>query len=396
MLTIFIILFLGFFFISTLHFYTSVNKDLSTSEKSFFFLQILTKNLKIKNLNFLITSTKYILQVLITSILLIFFTHYLNTILSVLLALSIMLIFELNFFYLSNFEKTIYISSLIAPVYIFLFLPITFLLLKTFKMFLKKKSFVFNEKFLDFEDLKNKLDPKILSSLATFKEKVVREVMIPRIKTFSFSKDKTIKEASTLVLKKNYSRIPVYKEKLDNIIGVLMHKDLLKAYIESEENKNILSEKIEKLIKPIIYVPENKKIFQLFQEFRSKKTHIAIVVNEYGGTEGIITIEDILEELVGEIQDEYDKREKEKIYQLSDGNWVIDAQMSIIDIEKKLNFKIPHSPEYETIGGFIFHRAKMIPDKGWILHLDEFEIEVLSSNERCVEKVKINPIKKVN
>ena len=145
---------------------------------------------------------------------------------------------------------------------------------------------------------------------------------------------------------------------------------------------------LEQLIKPILYTPETKKISRLLQEFRQKQIHLAIVVDEYGGTEGIITIEDILEEIVGEIADEHDILEEEKLYfPFPGGGWIVDGKMNVLDIEKELGIQIPPSPEYDTIGGYVFHRAGTIPSKGWKIHQDLFDLEVLSSNERAIEKV---------
>lgn len=235
-------------------------------------------------------------------------------------------------------------------------------------------------------------DEKLFASLSTFNEKDVREVMIPRIKVFALHSNTPIKKAAKSVLHEGYSRIPVYGTNLDNIVGVLMYKDLLKVFMKAQDSPSLLNETIEMLLKPVIYVPENKKISALFQDLRKKQSHLAIIVNEYGSTEGIITIEDILEELVGEIKDEYDIEEEEGFWKLPGGSWIVDANVSIIDIEKKIGIRIPHSPEYETIGGFLFHKSGNIPQKGWSLCLDEFEIEVLISSERCLEKLRLIPL----
>jgi len=218
--------------------------------------------------------------------------------------------------------------------------------------------------------------------------------MIPRINIVSIPADTTIREAAKLFLSEDYSRIPVYKDSLDHIIGVLMYKDILKTFAKSETaSKGLLDASCESIVKSVIYAPENKKISHLFQEFKNKQKHMAIIVNEYGGTEGIVTIEDILEELVGEIEDEYDVEEERLFWKLPNGSWIVDAKMSIIDAEKQLNIHIPHNPEYETIGGFVFYRAGSIPSKGWRIHHDDFELEILISNERCIEKVRITPLK---
>lgn len=240
----------------------------------------------------------------------------------------------------------------------------------------------------------DKNDQKLLLSLASFKERLAREVMVPRINLFSLPADMTIKEAAKSILPERYSRIPVYRETVDDIIGVLLYKDVLNLYVRGSEEKDKADQMnmpIEKLIKPILYAPETKKISQLLQEFRSKHIHLAIVVDEYGGTEGIVTIEDILEELVGEIADEYDVQEELQYAVSASGGWVVDAKMSINDIEQKLGVIIPASPEYDTIGGYVFHCAGSIPTKGWRIHHDDFDLEILSSTDRAIEKIKITP-----
>jgi len=234
-------------------------------------------------------------------------------------------------------------------------------------------------------------DQKLILSVISFKERIAREVMVPRIDMYTLSSATSIKEAAKRFLDEGYSRIPVWKENVDNIIGTLYYKDLFKTYFNASGSPKELEGSIEHLLKPIVYAPETKKISQLLQEFRNKQIHMAIVVDEYGGTEGIVTIEDILEQLVGEIGDEYDWGEEALFTVLPSGGWIVDAKMTIIDIENELGISIPQSPEYDTIGGYIFHKAGAIPSKGWRLHQDEFELEVLSSSERTVEKIKIAP-----
>ncbi|MFA5250949.1 MAG: hemolysin family protein [Parachlamydiales bacterium] len=288
-------------------------------------------------------------------------------------------------FILKNFSS-------VALLWLYLLYPLAAPLIALYQqLVLSKKNSIAKERRLC-NLLLNDYDEKLFSSLATFNEKDAREVMIPRIKMFALSSATTIKKAAKMVLSEKYSRVPVYGNDLDSIVGVLMYKDLLKVYTEAEKASNLLDEKIEMLVKPVIYAPENKKISALFQELRKKQRHLAIIVNEYGETEGIITIEDILEELVGEIKDEYDVGEEEPFWHLPNGSWIVDAKASIIDIEKKVGIPIPHSPEYETVGGFLFHKAGAIPPKGWKLYLDEFEIEVLISSERCLEKLRIIPL----
>lgn len=235
---------------------------------------------------------------------------------------------------------------------------------------------------------------QLMHTMISFKERIVREIMVPRIDIFRLPSSTPIQEAASCFASEGYSRIPIYQENVDKIIGILLHKDVLSFYnqfIENKEPEESLNQTIEHLVKPVLYTPETKKISGLLQEFRNKQTHLAIVVDEYGGTEGIVTIEDILEELVGEIEDEYDIHEEKIFSALSSGGWIVDAKMSIIDLEEDLGINIPKSPEYDTIGGFIFQKTGSIPSKGWKVHLDDVDLEILSSDERSIQKVKVTP-----
>lgn len=237
-------------------------------------------------------------------------------------------------------------------------------------------------------------DKKLISSAMAFKDRIAREIMVPRVDVFSLPHDTTIAKAAEILLNEGYSRTPVYQETLDNIIGVLMYKDILAKYMEYARTGNdpkILKAPIETLVKHVLYTPETKKIAHLLQEFRKKQVHLAIIVDEYGGTEGIVTIEDILEEIVGDIADEYDQEEA-LFVALPEGGWMIDARMSISDIEEQLGIEITQEGDYDTIGGYIFHQAGTIPNKGFIISQPHFELEVLRSNDRRVEKVRIRPI----
>lgn len=230
-------------------------------------------------------------------------------------------------------------------------------------------------------------DQKLITSFVNFKERVAKEIMVPRVDLFSLPAEMSIRDATLQLAKESFSRIPIYKENLDHIVGVVLYKDLLTYYANPMQN---LDAPLETLVKPVLYAPENKKIAHLLQEFRTKQIHMAIIVDEYGGTEGIVTTEDILEELVGEIEDEYDIG-GEQFWPLPTGGWIVDGKMSINDIRDELGIQIPDSPEYETIGGYISQKAGTIPAKGWRLLHDAFELEVLSASERSINKIKIIP-----
>jgi CBS domain containing-hemolysin-like protein len=378
-----------------------------------------------ENLYFIISFTKYILHILYAVCAFLFLEHYLplhspnflpgqnwvhiSLYLTGIVALSIVLDFLMRLAAALCPKKVFELSAPLSSLYLFLFFPLTGLLLKATTYFFQKLHI--EEKpgqyFLDKDRLVEVLqdsglakyldtqDQKMINSFFTFREKVAREIMVPRVDLFCLPSTTTIREATKLFVSEDYSRIPVYKDDMDNIIGVLLFKDVLKLYKKNEEKKesqDLLDSTLESMVKPVIYAPENKKIAHLFQELRTKQIHLAIIVNEYGGTEGIVTIEDILEEIVGDIEDEFDTEADRSYWKLPDGSWVVDAKMSIVDVESKLDVKIPHHPEYETIGGFVFHRASTIPSKGWKLIHDNFHLEVLASNERFIEKVRLIPI----
>lgn len=237
------------------------------------------------------------------------------------------------------------------------------------------------------------IDKKLIESVIKFKERIVKEVMVPRVDLFCLPATISIREASKQIIEEGYSRVPVYRGNIDNIIGVLLFKDILDLYMDvdsGQKDPSILDGSLEILIKRPFYTPETKKASQLLQEFRSKQMHMAIVVDEYGGTEGVVTIEDILEEIVGEIADEYDVNEEE-LYtaQPGVGSWIVDARMNILDAEETFGIHIPQEGDYDTIGGYLFHRFGAIPKPGQKIHNEEFDLEILSSSERSVEKVRI-------
>jgi putative hemolysin len=237
-------------------------------------------------------------------------------------------------------------------------------------------------------------DKKLIESVLSFRGRIAREVMVPRVDIFSLSASMPIREAALKMDTEGYSRVPVYRNTVDNIVGVLMYKDILSKFNEYESkghDSKILEAPIESIQKNILFVPETKKLSTLLQEFRKKQVHLAVVVDEYGGTEGIVTIEDILEEIVGDISDEYDIGEELYVQEPS-GGWVVDARMNIMDAEDELGITIPQEGDYDTIGGYIFNCTGTIPSKGFTLHHDDFDIEIISSDDRSIDKVRIRPI----
>ena len=212
------------------------------------------------------------------------------------------------------------------------------------------------------------------------------EVMVPRIDMIYLEEDATLQEALNVVIDFGYSRIPVIKDTIDNVIGILYAKDLL-LYARNETTAQKEFD-IRKLMRLAYYVPESKKVSDLLKEMQKEKVHIAIVLDEYGGTLGLVTIEDILEEIVGDILDEYDD-EIDLIEYLGDNGLIVNAKASIEEINKILSINLPED-EYESIGGFVFNLLGRIPIKDDQIEFDDIIIKVLNVHNRRIKQLEIH------
>jgi len=227
-------------------------------------------------------------------------------------------------------------------------------------------------------------DRELITSIFEFRDTIVREVMVPRVDMVCLEDEATLIEAHRLVVEKGHSRIPVFHENLDNIIGVLYAKDLL-AYVEEGP---LGERRVKEAVHQAMIVPETKRVAELLREFQQKRLHIAIVVDEYGGTAGLVTIEDLLEEIVGEIRDEYDT--EAALYEPDGrGGFVVDAKMAISEIEDELGLVLPEEEEYDTLGGLLFTRLGKVPEAGDVLKENGVEITVLDADERRIHKVRL-------
>ncbi|MCH9616736.1 MAG: hypothetical protein SP4CHLAM5_02510 [Chlamydiia bacterium] len=325
--------------------------------------------------------------------------------LCIIIAISLIILFGLIEI-LGRISKkwTIAILGPLGCIPLFLFLPFTYPIALVSKRLSPSKTLEKEEK--DFvkrhllgilsSDTDKTIDPtkrRLIYSLAHFDDKTCREIMIPRMRIQCLENTSSIFEALTLFIEEGFSRIPIFDKSIDHITGVLLYKDVLEYTFKRgmSDFDTIKKAPITSLITPILYAPENKKISELFQVMRSRKIHATIVVNEYGCTEGLVTIEDIFEELIGsEILDEHDEEDELLYKKTHDKGWIIEADVSIIDAEREFGISLPHDPEYETIGGLISTKLGVIPNPGSIIHLDGYEIKVLSSNDRKILKVKIS------
>lgn len=236
------------------------------------------------------------------------------------------------------------------------------------------------------EGLIDEDEREMIDSIFEFDETLVREVMVPRIDIFAVNVDKTLDDVIKLVIEIGHSRIPVYENTVDNIIGVIYAKDLLQPLLGPRQERP----SIRGLMRTAYYVPESKKVRDLFDELRKEKVHMAIVLDEYGGTAGLVTIEDLIEEIVGEIQDEFDQEEN-NIEALTDGSLRVDARTPIYDINDQLELNLPDD-EFDTISGLVFHNLGKIPNEGQELDINNLHVVVEKVTGRRIRKLRIKKI----
>jgi len=230
-----------------------------------------------------------------------------------------------------------------------------------------------------------KKEEQLAHSALEFDEIKVKEIMTPRTKMVAISQEVNLKNLAKLINEAGFSRIPVYQEKIDNIVGIAYAKDLLSIDRKWSELK------VKEIMHPPIFVPRPTRLSEILHQLQREKTHLAIVVDEYGGVAGIITIEDLLEELVGEIEDEYDKASSEKIKLLKDNSALIDGDTDIDEINDKLKTSLPEkAAAFESIGGFIFNHLGKIPRQGELIKQNNIQIEVVEVDARRIKKVKIS------
>ena len=237
------------------------------------------------------------------------------------------------------------------------------------------------------EDGSSPEEKNMLKGIASFGEKEVSDIMRPRVNMFSVSMETSFEEMMPQIIDRGFSRIPVYDKDLDDVKGMLYVKDLLPHL----EEKNF---KWQGLIRPVFFVPENKKINDLFQDFRAKKIHIAIVVDEYGGTSGLVTLEDIVEEIVGDISDEFDKEpENDNYKKIDETTYIFRAQISIIDFCKVFEIDDDYFEEIEgesdTLAGLILEIEGRIPEVGFKCDFRKFTFEIVEADNKHIIKIKV-------
>jgi len=219
-----------------------------------------------------------------------------------------------------------------------------------------------------------------------FTHTCVREVMVPRTRMVALdllmSRDELIKT----ILDAQYSRYPVYRGSIEDIVGVLHDKDIMGALVRGVELQ------LEQIIRPPVFVPEGKKVNELLKEMQRIRNHMALVVDEYGGISGLVTTEDLLEELVGEIEDEHDAGEPCKLMQQPDGSWLVDGLVSIFDLQEPLGIKLEEAPHYETVAGLVLDQTGHLPEQGETFDWNGFRLVCEQVTRTAVLQVRIIPL----
>ena len=213
-------------------------------------------------------------------------------------------------------------------------------------------------------------ESKMIQSVFELGDTIVREVMVPRPDLVFIEQGKTLRQTMSLALRSGYSRIPVVDDSLDDVVGMAYLKDITKRVFDNHVAET--TEKVESIVRPCLFVPDTKPADALLREMQAQRTHVAIVVDEFGGTSGMVTIEDILEEIVGEITDEYDD-EPEDLQTLSDGTWRVSVRFDIDDLEELTGIAV-HDDDVDTVGGLLAKHLGKVPIPGSSVEVDGLEL----------------------
>ena len=228
----------------------------------------------------------------------------------------------------------------------------------------------------------DKTDAELIDSVFELAETAVKQVMVPRPKIVALDVRTPTEDVTRLIVDSGFSRIPVYEGSIDNILGVIYVKDVLRLL---ERQQPVSARKI---LHPVHFVPETKKVRALLKELQRRRSHIALVVDEHGSVTGLVTLEDLMEEIVGEIRDEYDAEER-PVEQQRDGSLIVEGTVSAATLRESFAVPIPESPDFETIAGFMLERLGTLPKGGEVVVLGDHRLTVVDVDRNRVSKVRI-------
>ncbi len=228
-------------------------------------------------------------------------------------------------------------------------------------------------------------DREMLQSILRLDDSTVREIMIPRLDIVAVDVNHSLSRVAEVMGERGHSRLPVYEDNLDNIVGIVHSRDLLAVLGNGSPGASL-----QDTVRAAFFIPESKRLDDLLEELQEKAQQMAIVVDEYGGTEGLVTMEDLLEEIVGEIEDEFSRVEEPEVVQYNDGSALVDAGMSAEEVGDMFGAEI-ESPEVDTVGGYVYRALGRIPQAGDTVLVDGLRIEVVSMLGRRLRKLRIGP-----
>ncbi len=228
----------------------------------------------------------------------------------------------------------------------------------------------------------DKAEHELIKSILEFTDTTVKEVMVPRTDVFAVDIDTPRDKLIQSLIDQGFTRVPIFRESIDHIVGVIYTKDLIGMF----QHRELII--LQDIIRPAYMVPESKKISLLLKELQKNRQHMAIVIDEFGGTEGIITIEDIVEEIVGEIRDEYDE-EQNDVETTSDGSVIVNGGISINDFNERFKTNVPEDNQYDTISGFLHTLVERIPELHEEIKYENVSFMIIKKNERRIRQVKI-------
>lgn len=235
------------------------------------------------------------------------------------------------------------------------------------------------------EGIINEGEGEMLHSIFEFGDTLVREIMVPRTDMVCCESSADIREVLDAILESGHSRIPVYEGSPDNIVGIVYAKDLLRYWGRKESEVKVVQ-----VMRTPLFVPETKNIQELLQDFRTRRIHLAIAVDEYGGTSGLITIEDLIEEIVGDIQDEYDL-EEEWLQQQPDGSIIVDSRLNIEDFEQYFETRVERE-KFDTVAGYVFNLLGRVPREGEEIRDRSLLLTVVECDHQKIRKIKVNRV----
>lgn len=227
----------------------------------------------------------------------------------------------------------------------------------------------------------------MLLNVLRLRQKQVHDIMVPRPDIVAAEAGSTIQELAEVIIEKGHSRIPIYKENKDHMIGIVHAKDLLKHLLDPDAD----GQKLESIMRKPLFIPETKNLENMILEFQNKKVHLAIAVDEYGGTSGLVTFEDVLEEIVGEIEDEYDAPRPDEIQPLEDNKLLVSGRAMLDELEEGFSIRL-ESEQVDTVGGFLTEKLGRVPDQGEVFDMEGFRFRIEDADVKQIYWITIEPL----